>query len=129
MDQDLDQDKQQPPQWMPARRPRRLRMGFLLKAVCAVLCVGVLGGAVMLLWNWVVPPIFPGAAAIGFWRALGLLVLCRILFGGFRGRHGGWHEKKRRMRERWQAMTPEERERFESRMCMFGRRRAERRDE
>nr|WP_175354567.1 hypothetical protein [Herbaspirillum robiniae] len=114
---------------MPARRPRRLRMGFLLKAVCAVLCVGVLGGAVMLLWNWVVPPIFPGAAAIGFWRALGLLVLCRILFGGFRGRHGGWHEKKRRMRERWQAMTPEERERFESRMCMFGRRRAERRDE
>nr|WP_141914998.1 MULTISPECIES: hypothetical protein [unclassified Herbaspirillum] len=97
-------------------------MGWLGKLCGLALCVVVLGGAVMLLWNWVVPPIFPGAAEIGFWRALGLLVLCRILFGGFRGRHG-WHEKKRRMRARWQAMTPEERERLESRFCMFGRHR------
>ncbi|MBP0596663.1 hypothetical protein J8I26_00985 [Herbaspirillum sp. LeCh32-8] len=95
-------------------------MGFLIKGVFALLCVGVLGGAVMLLWNWVVPPMFPGAVEIGFWRALGLLVLCRILFGGFRGRHGGWHEKKRRMRARWEAMTPQERERFQSRWRMFG---------
>ncbi|WP_050466165.1 hypothetical protein [Herbaspirillum chlorophenolicum] len=104
------------------RPPRRFRMGWLFKLCGLALCVVVLGGAVMLLWNLVVPPIFPGAAEIGFWRALGLLVLCRILFGGFRGRHG-WHEKKRRMRARWQAMTPEERERLESRFCMFGRNR------
>ena len=104
------------------RPPRRFRMHWLGKLCCAVLGVAVLGGAVMLLWNWVMPPILPGAAEISFWRALGLLVLCRILFGGFRGHHG-WHEKKRRMRERWQAMTPEERERVESRFCRFGRNR------
>lgn len=102
-------------------RPRRHFFMGVVKAACVLLCVAMLGGAVMLLWNWVVPPIFSGAAEIGYWRALGLLVLCRILFGGFRGRHGGWHEKKRRMRARWEAMTPEERARFESRLRMFGR--------
>ena len=101
---------------------RGRRMGWLAKLACAVVCVAALGAAVMLLWNWVVPPIFPAATEIGFWRALGLLVLCRILFGGFRGnRH--WHEKKRRMQARWQGMTPEERERMGSRMCGFGRQR------
>jgi len=35
--------------------------------------------------------------------------LSRILFGGFRG-HGGWH--RRRQFAKWQAMTPEEREKF-----------------
>jgi hypothetical protein len=35
-----------------------------------------------------------GAITIDYWRALGLLILCRILFGGFRGRgHGSWQEK------------------------------------
>ena len=67
-----------------------------------------LGGTiVMLLWNSLVPPIV-GARAITFWQALGLLVLCRILFGGFGfGMHG------RRMEDR---MTPEERERFRERI-------------
>jgi hypothetical protein len=48
---------------------------------------------------------------ITFWQALGLLVLSRLLFGGFRGgaRHGHW---RGRMAERWQQMTPEERDRF-----------------
>ncbi|KAF1044530.1 MAG: hypothetical protein GAK35_01733 [Herbaspirillum frisingense] len=109
----MDQDQMGP--------RRRFRLRFLVKAICVLLCVAVLGAAVMLLWNCVVPPIFPGAAEIGYWRALGLLVLCRILFGGFRGHHGGWHEKKRRMRARWESMTPEERERFQSRFRMFGR--------
>ncbi|WP_413927602.1 hypothetical protein [Herbaspirillum sp. alder98] len=104
------------------RGRRCFRMGWLLKLACVAVCVLALGAAVMLLWNWVVPPIFPAATEIGFWRALGLLVLCRILFGGFRGnRH--WHDKKRRMRARWQAMTPEERERLGGRMCGFGRQR------
>jgi hypothetical protein len=40
-------------------------------------------------------------------HALGLLVLCRILFGGFRGRKGGWG---RGSRGRWAAMTAAERE-------------------
>ncbi|AYR25287.1 hypothetical protein [Herbaspirillum rubrisubalbicans] len=104
----------------PARRHgHRGRWGFKL-ALC-LLCVPLLGVVVMLLWNWVMPPILPGVAEIGFWRALGLLVLCRILFGGFRGRHGGWRDKRRFMRARWEAMTPEERERCQLRSRMFCR--------
>ena len=46
-------------------------------------------------------------------EAVGLLALCRILFGGFRG-HGGCHRHMRREHwqhwQAWQRMTPEERE-------------------
>lgn len=66
---------------------------------------------VMQLWNWLVPPIF-GWHTINFWQALGLLVLSKILFGGFRGGWGHRHHWPRRMRERWEQMSPEEREKF-----------------
>jgi hypothetical protein len=66
----------------------------------------VLGWVVMMLWNAVVPMVIVGGRVIDYWHALGLLVLCRILFGGFRGRGG---RRGRRWR-RWEAMTLEERE-------------------
>lgn len=80
------------------------------------------GGVVMLLWNWLLPPVF-GWHVITFWQALALLVLCRILFGGWGNaggkEHGRFRMKERmaermgeRMRERWEKMTPEEREKF-----------------
>ena len=53
----------------------------------AVLFVAVFSFVVMRLWNWLVPPVF-GWHVINFWQAVGLLVLCKILFGGFRGRPG-----------------------------------------
>ena len=80
-------------------------------AVMAVLAVGVFGFLVMSLWNWLAPAVF-GFHAITFWQALGLLILSKILFGGFRGgpgHGGGW---RHRMQERWQTMTPEERGQF-----------------
>jgi len=73
--------------------------------------VALLGWVVMLLWNWVMPGLFTGSLQIDYWRALGLLVLCRILFGGFHGRHGHRHGGRERW-QRWQAMTPEERAQF-----------------
>ncbi|PQV54040.1 hypothetical protein [Paraburkholderia sp. BL21I4N1] len=89
-----------------------------------VVGVAVLGWAVMTLWNWVVPALFVGARLIDFWHALGLLVLSRILFGGFRGHGGGWRE--RRHWRKWQAMTPEEREQFQATwQTRFGRRKGE----
>ena len=71
-----------------------------------------LGGvAVRELWNWLLPPLF-GWHQITFWQALGLLALCRMLFGGF-GIHGSPRSRlSRRMAERWGAMTPEEQERI-----------------
>ena len=73
--------------------------------------IAIGGGLVMHLWNWLLPMLF-GWRQITFWQAVGLLALCRILFGGFGGR--GLHRSnfRRRMAERWQRMTPEEREKF-----------------
>ena len=68
-------------------------------AILGILLVAFIGGElVKLLWNWLLPPLF-GVPQVTFWQALGLLALCRILFGG----HG-----YRRSR----AHTAEERERF-----------------
>jgi hypothetical protein len=81
-------------------------------AILAMLAFMVIGGEVVLhLWNWLLPPLF-GWRQINFWQALGILVLCRILFGGFGGRGSGRSNFRRRMKERWEGMTPEEREKF-----------------
>ena len=86
-------------------------------AVVGVLLFIALGGEVVQqLWNWLLPPLF-GWRQLTFWEALGMLALCRILFGGFGG-HGS-----HRSRHRKDAMTPEERERFRQGMrerCGFG---------
>jgi hypothetical protein len=80
-------------------------------AILGILLFMAIGGELVLqLWNWLLPPLF-GWRQITFWQALGILALCRILFGGF-GRHSsGRSHYRRRMAERWEHMTPEERER------------------
>jgi hypothetical protein len=88
-------------------------------AILAMLALVALGGEVVLqLWNWLLPPLF-GLRQITFWQALGILVLCRILFGRLGG--PGFYRRgfRRRIAERWEQMTPEERERF--RQGMRGR--------
>lgn len=85
-------------------------------AILGMLLVIVIGGEIVLrLWNWLLPSLF-GWRQITFWQAVGLLTLCRILFGGVSGR--GFHRSdyRRRMAERCEHMTPEERERFRQRM-------------
>lgn len=74
----------------------------------------VFGGLVMLLWNNILPSVL-GVGTLTFWQAVGLLVLCRILFGGFRGGRpgGGPHAwQRRKMRQRWMQMSDEDREKF-----------------
>jgi hypothetical protein len=85
-------------------------------AMMAVVGVAVFGFIVMSLWNWLLPEIF-GLPAIGFWQALGLLVLSKILFGGLRGGRGYGGHWRGRMKERWESMTPEEREKFRQGMA------------
>src|SRR6201993_5421078 len=76
----------------------------------AVLFVALFGLIVMSLWNWLMPVLF-GWKVVTFWQAIGLVILSKILFGGFRGGPTGMHWRHRMM-ERWDKMTPEERERF-----------------
>jgi hypothetical protein len=80
-------------------------------ALFALLAAAVFSWVTMSLWNWLMPALF-GLRAITFWQALGLLLLSRILLGGFRGRPGYAMHWRRRMRQRWDQMTPEERENF-----------------
>ena len=86
-----------------------------LAILAVVLFVFIGGEIVQQLWNWLLPQLF-GWRQITFWQALGMLTLCRILFGGFGGHHGPRPNFRRRMEERCAHMTPEERERFRLRM-------------
>ena len=61
-----------------------------------IIAILVLGLIVMLLWNALIPVLFHGPE-VGYWQAVGLLVLTRVLVG-IRGRrgimHGIWHWRK-----------------------------------
>jgi hypothetical protein len=82
-------------------------------AIIAIPLFFFIGGEVVMhLWNWLLPPLF-GWRTLGFWQALGLLVLCRILFGGLGGHGPG---PRRRWDGRCKRMTPEEREKFRQAM-------------
>lgn len=92
---------------------RNFRGKVPLIIVCAAGIFLLLGFVVMSLWNAILPDI-TNVKPINFWQSMGLLLLAKILFGGF----GGWRHKRQhfreRMHEKWQAMTPEEREKFKA---------------
>lgn len=81
---------------------------LVLVAFVAFVAFGV--WIVMGLWNWLMPALF-GLPSITYLQALGLLVLCRILFGGFGGHGAGWRAR-RRMSERWDHLPRDKRERI-----------------
>jgi hypothetical protein len=81
----------------------------------AIVFAAVFGWVVMSLWNWLMPNLF-GLHLITYWQALGLLILAKILFGGFRGRPGHHMQWRHRMMERWEKMSPEEREKLRQSM-------------
>ena len=97
------------------RRWKRLIWIAPLAILGMALFVAIGGEIVLQLWNWLMPLLF-GWRSITFWQALGILLLCRILFGGFGFHGGGRSNMRRRMEERCEQMTPEERERFRERM-------------
>ena len=95
--------------------PKFSKFGFIRRGVgitlMGVVAVAVLGFVVMSLWNWLLPAIL-GMKVITYWQAMGLLILSRILLGGFhRHHHPSLHHRKQ-MFERWDRMTPEQRMKF-----------------
>ncbi|MGK0365653.1 MAG: hypothetical protein ACI85O_002719 [Saprospiraceae bacterium] len=97
------------------------KFGFFTKGVffliMATVFVFVLGSLVMFLWNTLLPDII-GVKEITFWQAVGLFVLSRILFGGFRmggSRHKGkWKNKKAFWKEKMTGMDDGEKERLKA---------------
>lgn len=90
---------------------KKIKIFFIVIIACLAF-----SAAVMWLWNAILPQVI-GVKTITFLQALGILVLSKILFGGFRG-GGGWGAHRRgrwmEMQEKMAAMTPEEREKFKS---------------
>ncbi|MES2809354.1 MAG: hypothetical protein V4619_12045 [Bacteroidota bacterium] len=98
------------------------RFVFVPIAIAAFL--SLISYVVMQLWNCLLPDIMH-VTTITFWQAMGIFILCKILFGfgkgGGRGKFGGgpwggnpWMQKK--MAERFKSMTPEEKEKFKQKM-------------
>lgn len=86
-------------------RPMKILLLIPVGIAAITLFVFLGGTIVQLLWNWLLPPLF-GVPTVTFWQALGLLALCRILFGG-------WHGGRGRRSHNW---SPEEKERFRQRV-------------
>lgn len=92
-------------------KKRWMKIPFVI--AIGALALFVFSGAVMFLWNHILPGVFH-IGVITLWQAAGILLLCRLLFGGFKGRHGRWRGRKQ-MFGQWQDMTPEEKELFKQR--------------
>jgi len=108
------------------KRPLRFLL-FIL-----IFCLVVLAKAAVLywLWNWLVPDMFHGPAFTSYGQALAMVVIARILFGGFgKGGFGGppWMRRrefwKQRMEQKLAGLTPEERKKFMDAMggCGWGK--------
>jgi hypothetical protein len=92
---------------------------FLKCLIGGIFFLLLLGLTTMLLWNWLIPSLFNGPE-IRFLEALGLIVLSKILFSGWGGgrRCGprGGPSWKNRYYEKLSSMSPEDRERFKTRL-------------
>src|SRR5690349_1615707 len=102
------------------KRNWKRKIPFIILAVLAG--IFVFTGIVMLLWNGILPAVLH-VSSISFWQAMGILLLAKILFGGFRGRRhfgGGWRWRKQ-MYRRWQNMTDEEKAKWSEQMQCCGR--------
>ncbi len=74
----------------------------------------LLGWVVMYLWNQILPETI-GVKPLTYWKAVGLLILSKILFGGL-GKGRGWGKsRKEHWKSRWKNMSSEERERIKAR--------------
>ena len=93
------------------RMPKPLKVLFFL--AMAALFFFVLGHVIMFLWNEILVEV-TGVKPLSYWQAIGLFVLARILFGGFRfgPRPGRWGKRRKAWREKWRNMSEEEREEF-----------------
>lgn len=97
----------------------------LLSAILFVAIFFVLSALVMFLWNALLPQI-THLTAITYWQALGLMLLCRILFGGFNfGKWFGGRRETRFLKDKLTGMDENARAAFKEEW----RRRCERKGE
>ena len=85
---------------------------FLIIPILVIGGILLLGWIVMQLWNMILPTAIH-AGELTYWQAVGLLLLSRILFGGFGGRRfGGPGFRGGMWKEKWMSMSDEEKTKF-----------------
>jgi len=87
------------------------KKGWIFLILCPPLIFLGVTWIVMALWNFLLPEIL-GVKTVNYWQAMGILILCKILFGGFQFGKGMRDFKDRKMREKMMNLSPEEREKF-----------------
>lgn len=92
---------------------RKKRRIFFELPVIIIAAIFLFGFIVMLLWNFIFPPVLH-TEKITYWQAVGLLVLCRILFFGrrYRNRKPDMFRGGPPWRQKWMNMSDEERAKF-----------------
>lgn len=94
----------------PTRRSKKVFVPILI-----VVALFGLSAIVMLLWNAILPDVL-NVTAITYWQAMGLLVLCKILFGGFGPggprRRPPFGPNRQGGRGRWEKMDPDDKMKF-----------------
>ena len=101
------------------------RKRWFLIPLVVIAAIFIMGAVVMYLWNAIIPHVFTSVGSLSYCQAIGILILSKILFGGFRkggGSHGGWRrDRGRQWKEKWMSMSEEERAKFKeewkSRCC------------
>ncbi|TLU91771.1 hypothetical protein [Dyadobacter sediminis] len=109
------------------------RRRFWMFPFFALAAILLLGNIIRWLWNAILPDLL-NVNPISYWQSVGLLALCRLLFGNFGGRRGGpgrWRGQPRFSREsskddkrgfgppwknKWMEMTEAERSKFRQEM-------------
>jgi len=90
------------------------RKKFIFIPFAVVGFVLVVGWVVMLLWNAILPKVIAGVSPLTYWQGVGLLVLSKILFSGFKGGGGPRQHARSHFMEKWRHMSEEERVQFKA---------------
>ena len=91
----------------PSKKFKPLKILFF--AFVFIVFVAAISWVVMLLWNAILPDVV-GVKPLNIWQAAGLLLLSKILFGGFGKGKGHWkNSKKKHWKNKWMNMSHEER--------------------
>lgn len=92
-------------------------MRFVLIPIIAAAFLFAVSFLVMHLWNYTLPVIF-GVGTITLWQAMALFFLCKILFGfgGGGGKGGGPWGRRKAMRQKFDRMSDDEKERVRAYM-------------
>ncbi len=102
MNSEISEKNKRPKCCDPGKIARIIAMviGGIVMAVVFALVLGLL---VKALWNWLMPALF-GLPVINYWQAFGIIILSKILFGGFgRGDHD--HDSDKKKKKKWDCST------------------------